>query len=629
MNFKDALGKQILILDGAMGTMVQNLELDDAAFGGSLFKMLTDLLTFSRPRELEEIHLQYLQAGANILETNTFGASPLRLREFEFAAIDAADMKAVPAELDLKKSDYDAICYHMNVEGCRIAQKAADRYRALPEYDGRPLFVAGSIGPSNYVVSSTQADLKKATFQQIVDNSYRQVLGLIDGGADILLYETQQDILELKAGIIGAKKALAEKKKRLPIMAQVTVDQFSKMQIFNTDVQAAYVSVFGMGIDVFGVNCTVGPVEMRATVEKLSRFCNLPISVVPNAGQPVSEDGKTCYKLTPEEMVQVVEPFVKEFGVSIAGGCCGTTPSHIRALRECLGNLAPLKRERDARVYLSGPQNAMVLDSSESLMRIGERLNVRGSKKIRDAVESGGDIQMEVLNEVMLEQVEDLGLDIIDVCMDSNIVETETALPQVIHELTSDFKGAMCLDSFSVEALKKAVETYPGRPIINSISLEEYQEGVSKLDAVISSTKAHHPIYIALVNGPEGPGMTAEEKYELAEEIIKQAREKHGVGPDQILIDVNAYPIGSESVEGMNFCAETLKCLPRIKAIHPDIKTTIGVGNLTNGLAQKPYMRKVLTVFFWTRLGRRGWIAPFSTPIIMSRWKACRPRTCS
>ncbi len=598
MKFDEILGTQVLILDGAMGTMVQNLELDDAAFGGPAFKMLTDLLTFSRPDDLEEIHLKYLRAGANLIETNTFGASPLRLKEFDFTQIDLADIKAIPATLDLKKSDYSAITHHLNVEGCRVARKAIDRHKAEPDYDGRPLFVAGSIGPSNYVLSKTEAALNKATWGQIVDNNFKQVRGLVEGGADVLLFETQQDILELKASLIGANKAFAEAGKNIPIIAQVTVDGFSKMQIFNTDIHAALVAVEGMGISAFGINCNTGPELMEKTVEKLSRVCSLPISIVPNAGQPTSEDGKTCYKLEPEAMADYVERFVKDFGVSIVGGCCGTTPEHIRALSNRLQGAVPNRKKLAKVVYVSGPQEAVMINSGDGLVRIGERLNVRGSKKVRDAVERDDGIQMDVLEEVVEEQVKDLGIEIIDVCMDSNIVETEKVLAQAIYELTSDFKGVMCIDSFSVEALQVAIESYPGRPIINSISLEEYSVGVSKLDAVLSQTKQHHPVYVALVNGPEGPGQTADEKFELAAEIVRQAQEKHHVTPDQLLIDVNAYPIGSESVEGLNFCAETLKCLPRIKAIHPDLKTSIGVGNLTNGLASKPYMRKVLTSVF-------------------------------
>ncbi|MCK5885032.1 MAG: dihydropteroate synthase, partial [Alcanivorax sp.] len=319
-----------------------------------------------------------------------------------------------------------------------------------------------------------------------------------------------------------------------------------------------------------------------------------------------SEDGKTCYKLQPEEMADYVERFVTEFGVAIVGGCCGTTPDHIRVLSNRLKGVVPQRTLPAGKVYVSGPQEAVVLDSSEGLVRIGERLNVRGSKKVREAVERDDGIQMTILEEVVQEQVKDLGIEIIDVCMDSNVVETEVVLPEIIYALTSDFKGVMCLDSFSVEALQSAIETYPGRPIINSISLEEYKEGVSKLEAVLSQTAEHCPLYIALVNGPEGPGQTADEKYELAAEIVKQAGEKFNVTPDQILIDVNAYPIGAESVEGLNFCAETLKCLPRIKAIHPDLKTSMGVGNLTNGLAAKPYMRKVLTSVFLDEARKAG-----------------------
>ena len=606
MTFKETLSKQVLILDGAMGTMVQALELDDTAFGGPEFKMLTDLLIFSRPEDLKGIHLEYLKAGANIIETNTFGATPLRLGEFDFSKIDESSIPSIPEGLDLKKNDLSEITRYLNVHGAGIAKQAVEEYKAMPEYDGRPLFVAGSIGPSNYVLSSTDADLKKANFEQIADNFKQQVNGLIEGGADILLFETQQDILETKAALIGAHSAIEESGKSLPIMVQATVDQFSKMQIFNTDIHSAYTAVTEMKIDVFGINCNVGPELMASTVKKLGQFSKHPISIVPNAGQPVSEDGKTCYKLSPEDMADAMEPFVLEHGAAIVGGCCGTSPAHIRKLSEKFKGVAPIQRTPDPRVYVSGPQETSALDSSESLIRIGERLNVRGSKKVREAVEKENEIDFQALEEVAQEQVRDLGIEIVDICMDSNIIETERVLPEIIHGMTSDFKGIFCIDSFSVEALELAIKQYPGRPIINSISLEEYKDGVSKLDAVLSTTASHGPVYIALVNGEKGPAQTEQEKFELADEIVRQCRDKYGVQPSQLLIDVNAYPIGSESVEGLNFCAETLSALPRIKAIHPDLKTSIGVGNLTNGLAKKPYMRKVLTSVFLELAREKG-----------------------
>jgi len=606
MDFKSALEKYILVLDGAMGTMVQDLNLSDAAFGGPEFKMLTDLLIFSRPADLREIHLKYLRAGAHLIETNTFGASSLRLQEFDFSRIDPSGMEAVPEGLDLARASHETIARHLNVEGSRIAREAIEIYRNEEGYDGRPLFVAGSIGPSNYVLSSTEADLKRTTFEEVEENYRVQVAGLVEGGADVILFETQQDILETKAALFGARRAFAEAGRTLPVMVQVTVDGFSKMQIFNTDIEAAYVAVAGMGIDVFGINCNVGPEEMAASVEKMRRFSSHPVSVVPNAGQPVSEDGKTCYKLTPEAMADTVEAFARGGGVNIVGGCCGTTPAHIEMLSRRMKGITPKKRTPKGGVFVSGPQEVVALDSASGLVRIGERLNVRGSLKVREAVETERGLKMDVLEEVVREQVSDLGIDLIDVCMDSNIVETEKLLPEVIQALTSDFKGAMCIDSFSVEALAAAIKVYPGRPIVNSISLEEYRDGESKLDAVLKVTAGHAPVYIALVNGPEGPAQTADEKYELAAEIVRQAGEKFAVKPEQILIDVNAYPIGSESREDLNFCTETLASLPRIKAIHPDLKTTIGVGNLTNGLGKKPYMRQVLTSVFLDEARRAG-----------------------
>lgn len=606
LSFDQALKERILVLDGAMGTMVQNLEVTDATFGGSLFRMLTDLLTFARPEDLQSIHLAYLEAGANIIETNTFGASPLRLKEFDWAKFDPADLTSIPGGLDLRQGNLAEIARHINVEACRIARQAVEERQGRPDYDGSPLYVAGSMGPSNCVLSSTEANLTRTTWDEVVENNRVQVAGLIEGGADLLLIETQQDILETKATLVGARRAFQDMGKTLPIMVQVTVDVFSKMQIFNTDIHAAYTAVAPMQPTVFGINCNVGPEEMVKAVETMSRFCHIPFSVVPNAGQPVSEDGKTCYKLEPEAMAEIMEPFAREYGASVLGGCCGTNPDHIRCLSEKIKGLAPKERHPEKGVWVSGPQNAVALDSSKNLIRIGERLNVRGSKKVRDAVEREGDILMEDLEGVVHEQADDLGIEVIDVCMDSNIVETEKVLPEVIHHLTSDFKGAMCIDSFSVEALEKGLQAYPGRPILNSISLEDYEAGVSKLDAVLSTTAEHHPVYIALVNGPEGPAITRQEKYDLAKEIVERAQRDYGVGPDQILIDVNAYPIGSESEEGVNFALESLESIPMIKAIHPDLKTSIGVGNLTNGLAQKPYMRLVLTSVFLHEGRERG-----------------------
>ncbi|MCC6794636.1 MAG: homocysteine S-methyltransferase family protein [Candidatus Hydrogenedentes bacterium] len=613
MDFLTALQNQVLVIDGAMGTQVQNLDLTDADYGGVEFKMLPDILVFSHPDAIKNIHLGYYRAGANAVETNTFGATPFRLGEYDFSHLDLTAFANNPYNVDLRALSHEDMAYHMSKRAAEIACEAREEYKRDPQYDGRPLFVLGSIGPSNRVLSSTDANLKLTTFDEMMDNFHVQVLGLVDGGADVLLYETQQDILEVKAAVMGGQRAMRERGKKLPIMAQVTVDQFSKMQIFNTDIHAALVTVAGIGIDTFGINCSIGPDLMEKTVEKLARYSPLPISVVPNAGLPVSENGRTVYKLPPENLAKYLKRFTSEFGVNIVGGCCGTTPDHICVIADTIRASKPAVRTPENGLYISGPQEAVLLDSSKTLIMIGERLNVRGSAKVRDAVESGGPINHAALEEVVEEQVRTLGVKVIDVCMDSNLVDTTEALKNVVHKQTTDFSGAMCLDSFAVDALAEAIKVYPGRPIINSMSMEEVEPGVTKVDAVCEATKDHGPMYIGLAAGAKGPGATRQEKVDLARQIVENAA-KHGVKPGQILIDMNVFPVGSESDESMNFAVESLESIPLIKAIHPDLRTTCGVGNLTNGLAKKPYMRKVLTSVWLDEARKRGLDAAIINP---------------
>ncbi|MEA3365320.1 MAG: homocysteine S-methyltransferase family protein, partial [Candidatus Hydrogenedentes bacterium] len=332
MHFLEALRDRILVLDGAMGTEIQSRGLTDDDFGGVEYRMLSDIITFSHPELLFDIHRRYYAAGAYAVETNTFGASPFRLGEYDFRNLDLTHFAPLPFEADIRSFSYDELAYRLNLRAAQIACEAREDYAKDATYDGRPLYVIGSIGPSNRVVSNTEANLKRATFDEIAANFQVQVLGLIDGGADVVLFETQQDILETKAAVMGAQSAMEKRGKRLPIMCQVTVDAFSKMQIFNTDIHAAQVTMVGTGIDTFGINCSIGPDLMGKTVEKLAEFSPLPISVVPNAGLPVSENGRTVFKFPPDEMAEYLSRYVREFGVNIIGGCCGTSFEHIKAM---------------------------------------------------------------------------------------------------------------------------------------------------------------------------------------------------------------------------------------------------------------------------------------------------------
>jgi 5-methyltetrahydrofolate--homocysteine methyltransferase len=611
--FKKVLKERVIIFDGAMGTMLQKLGLSPEDFGGAEFEMLSDILSISKPEALKNVHMEYLKAGADCIETNTFGASALRLKEYDFSQIDPGILKDGSADFDIRTASFDEIAYNFNIASCKVARAAIEAFQNCTEYDGRELFVAGSVGPSNYVLSSTEADLKKGTWEQVEDNFFKQVKGLIDGGADIILFETQQDILEVKAAVAGAKRAMEVTRIKLPVMVQVTVDEFSRMQIFNTDITAALTTVKDIGIDAFGINCSLGPDLMEPSIRKLSEFSDLPISVLPNAGLPDSEDGRTVYRLTPEELARYLHSFVKNYGVNIVGGCCGTTPDHIRRIRACVKDIKPESESEKTKLFLSGPQNAVEIDGAKELIRIGERLNVRGSKKVRDAVESDTGINYNALEEVVREQIEDLGTSVIDICMDSAVVDTKNILPDVIKSVTADFKGVLCLDSFDPDALEAAIKVYPGRPLINSISMENYSPGKSKAEKILECTAFHSPVYIGLAADDKGPAQTREEKIKIAEQLVATCG-RFNIPPAQLLVDINAFPIGSESSESMNFALESLECIPEIKKLGKGLKTTIGVSNLTNGLAKKPYMRMVLTSVFLDEARKRGLDAAIVNP---------------
>ncbi len=611
--FKTVLNDKIFVLDGAMGTMLQRLELSPVDFGGEAFQMLSDILSLSKPEAIKNIHLEYLKAGADGIETNTFGASALRLMEYDFKEIDSRFFDETPFNFDIQNATYDEIVRNLNIASCKIAREAIEVYKKHIDYDGRELFVTGSVGPSNYVLSPTEADLKKGTWEQVEANFFKQVKALIDGGADIILFETQQDILEVKAAVAGAHRAMVVCETKLPVMVQVTVNEFSRMQIFNTDIAAALTTACGIGIDAFGINCSIGPDLMAPTIKKLSEFSELPISVLPNAGLPYSENGITVYRQSPEDLAGHIKAFVKDYGINIAGGCCGTTPDHIRKICDAVNGLKPQPKAKQAKVYISGPQNAVAVDGSESLIRIGERLNVRGSKKVRDAVESDGPIQFNTLEEVVREQIEDYGTPVIDICMDSSVVETKVVLSDVIKSVTADFTGALCIDSFDPEALEEAVKVYPGRPLINSITMENHAPGKSKADHILELTAFHSPLYIGLAADDSGPAQTREDKLTIAGQLVDACR-RHNIPASQLLIDINAFPIGSESSETMNFALESLESIPMIKKLANGIKTTIGVSNLTNGLAKKPYMRLVLTSVFLDEGRKRGLDAAIVNP---------------
>lgn len=605
MEFLDYIKEHILIIDGATGTMVQDLNLGVEYYGGEPYRMLTDLINFSAPDAMKSIHRTYFEAGCSAVETNTFGSSHLRLSEYDFTELNTNVFPPNPYNIVLQRLTHKEWSYYLSRRGAEIACEAREDYCRSNKYDGRPLFILGSVGPSNRVLTFSRAGLKPSTFNEIRENFRIQVKGLIDGGVDVILFETQQDILELKAGIFGARDAMQECGRNLPIITQVTVDPFARMQIFNIDIHSALVSIEALGVDVFGINCSIGPDLMQTAVEKMSRYAHIPLSTIPNAGLPQSEGGRTVFRFDPKPFADILSSLALEYGLNIVGGCCGTRPEHIAELVDRLKGKKPESRKPSKMIFIAGVQNAVALDAERSLIRIGERLNVRGSKKVREAVETDAGIDMDALEEIAREQINDLGCEIIDVCMDSNHVNTVQTLSKVVHQISADIKGAMCIDSFQPDALIEAVHYYAGVPILNSISLEEVEPGKSKLDVLIPPTKDFGCFYVALCTDSKGPADTVERKSALAKQIVEKANE-YGVPSHRLFIDVNVFPIGAEPDETQNYALETLQGIEWVRKEIPSVFTIIGVGNLTNGLAQKPHMRKVLTSVFLDEARKRG-----------------------
>jgi len=345
--YLDILQERVLIYDGAMGTSVQARELTAADFGGK--EGCNDYLVLTRPDVVEEIHASFMEVGCDVLETATFGCSRPKLEEYGLGAKTR----------------------EQNVAAAQLARRVADRY-TTPE---RPRFVAGSLGPTGFLPSSDDPSLGNVTFEDLAAVFREQAGALIAGGVDVLLIETAQDILEVKAAIFGCRAAMEDEGRRVPIQAQVTLDTSGRM-LLGTDVDAAMVTLEALGVDVIGLNCSTGPEYMREPIRALTERCPLPISVIPNAGLPRNEGGRAVYPLEPVPMAEQLASFVNDFGVNAVGGCCGTTPEHLARIVELCGNRAPKQRQVE-RVPRSPAPSAPPRSSRSRLRRWWASASIR------------------------------------------------------------------------------------------------------------------------------------------------------------------------------------------------------------------------------------------------------------
>lgn len=564
--YLEALKSRVLVFDGAMGTSIDNFTLTADDYGGEATFGCRDYLVITRPDVIEQVHASFLEAGCDVLETCTFQSTRPRLEEWGLGEL----------------------AHSINVEAARLARRVADRFEAQ---DGRPRYVAGSIGPSGKLPSSDDPALSDVTFDQLSDIFREQALALIEGGVDLLLVETSVDILEVKAALDGLRRAKRESGSDVAVTAQIFLDLSGRM-LLGTEVPAVIATLEAMPVDVIGLNCSTGPEHMRAAIEYLCSHSRLPISCIPNAGLPLEVDGETVYPMEPEPFARILGEFVHEYGVSVVGGCCGTRPSHIRQLRAAVGFETPPKaRPIEYVPSVSSGVRATALRQDGTLTMIGERVSSLGSRKVKRLLLKD---DYDGVLEVAREQV-DSGAHLLDVlvAMTERPDEREQMV-KLVKKLTMNVELPLVIDTTEHDVLQAALEIYPGRAIINSLSLEGGRG--DKLDRTMPLVARYGAATVAMTIDEDGMARTAAKKLEIAQRIAKIANEEYGVPNEALIYDVLTLPISTGQAEERRNAIETIEGIRLVKQHVPGCFTTLGVSNLSFGLA--PHARAALHSVF-------------------------------
>ncbi|GMU20237.1 MAG: 5-methyltetrahydrofolate--homocysteine methyltransferase [Phycisphaerae bacterium] len=554
--FLKALRERVLVFDGAMGTSVHTFDLPLSDYAG--LENCTEILCQTRPDVVREIHARFLRVGCDAVETNSFGSN-----------------KIVLAEFDLVEQTRE-----LNRLAARIAREACDEY-STPQ---RPRFVVGSMGPGTKLVS-----LRQTTFDTLQDSYAEQVRGLLEGGVDVLLIETCQDILQCKAAIAGAERAYAELGRRVPIMVQVTMETTGTMLV-GTDIAAAVVALEAYPqIEVIGLNCATGPQEMSEHVRYLSEHCNRPISVLPNAGLPLVVDGAPFYPLTPDELARWLKEFVEQDGVSIVGGCCGTTPEHLAKVVEAVGGRAPKTRSPRQEPSISSLYQAVPIRQDNSFLIVGERTNANGSKKFRELLAAGN---VDGMVQMAKEQVKG-GSHAIDVCA-AYVGRDELAdMSRIISRFATEVSVPLMIDSTEAPVIEASLKLAGGKCIVNSVNLED---GEKRCDEVLPLCRKYGAAVIALTIDEEGMAKTAERKIAIARRLYRLATEKYGIQPGDLIFDPLTFTICTGNEDDRRLGLETLEGIRRIKEELPECHTLLGLSNISFGV--KPAVRHVLNSVF-------------------------------
>ena len=546
----DIMRERVLLLDGGMGTQIlaNNPTVDD--FGGKLADGCMELLNERRPEWIRTIHAAYFDAGADAVETNTFGANEVVLAEFGIAH-RAQEMNQIAA---------------------RLAKDVARNYTT-------PKFVIGSVGPGTKLLS-----LGQITVAALFESYRQQILGLLMGGSDAILIETCQDLGQMKTAIRAAHAAMAELKIQTPIWAQATVETSGTMLV-GTDIASVLTTMERMGIAVLGMNCATGPDEMHAHLAHLAENSPLPISCLPNAGLPANVGGQVVYPLGPDAFAERVIHAANEFGLNIIGGCCGTTPDHIRVLASRMGELKASPRQRMAERSASSLYQSVALHQEPAPLIVGERTNANGSKKFRDllAIED-----YDGLVGIAREQQRE-GAHMLDVCVAyvgrDEVRDMEEFLKRAITQTTLP----LMIDSTEVNVIERALQLAPGKCVVNSINFED---GEGKARMILDLCRDYGAAVVALTIDETGMAKTCERKVAVAQRLHDLVVGEYGFPPSDLIIDPLTFTLGSGDEEFRRSAVETLDAIRAIKAKFPGVLTILGVSNVSFGL--NPGTRHVL-----------------------------------
>ncbi len=580
------LAARILVLDGAMGSLIQSYRLGEADFRGGAFRDhpsdlagCNDVLSLTRPDVIEEIHRQYLDAGADIVETNSFTATSISLADYGLEGHARA----------------------INRAAAEVAVRAArEATRRTPE---RPRFAAGSVGPTNRTASISpdvnRPGYRAVSFDGFVATYAEEVLGLLEGGVDLLLVETAFDTLNLKAALFAIESVFEERGARVPVMASITITDRSGRTLSGQTVEAAFVSIAHAPLLSVGINCALGPGQMRPHLEELARISPLYVTCHPNAGLPNELGG---YDESPEAMARVLREFALEGWLNVVGGCCGTTPDHIRAIAEAVRGLPPRRRPEPKRVtFLSGLEPLAVRPESNFIL-IGERTNVAGSRRFARLIRSG---DHEGALEVAREQVRG-GANILDVNMDEGLLDAERAMTEFLSLLASEPEIArlpIMLDSSRFSVIEAGLKCLQGKGLVNSISLKEGEEAFREHARRV---RRYGAAVVVMAFDEEGQAVTADHKVAIAERAYRILTEEVGFPPEDIVFDPAVLTVATGMEEHDRYAVAFFEAVRRIKERFPLARISGGVSNVSYALRGNDVVREAMHASFLYHAIRAG-----------------------